>query len=118
MVDGGPSSKLSHEGSADAQAEVSWKFLDWLPGFPEAAITQFSECASNAVQWSVLENIGTFWGLGSLLQGAGDLVSISRVISALNGVTLIITLLITNLLSPLPLQVGFGLKVEKLGLLG
>ena len=39
---------------------------------------------------------------------------ISRVISALNGVTLIITLLITNLLSPLPLQVVvkvYGLKV-------
>ena len=34
-------------------------------------------------------------------EGAGDLVS-----RALNGVTLIITLLITNLLSPLPLQVG------------
>ena len=39
-----------------------------------------------------------------LLEGAGDFVSklYSRVISALNGVTLIITLLITNLLSPLP----------------
>ena len=33
----------------------------------------------------------------------------SRVISALNGVTLIITLLITNLQSPLPLQVGLQL---------
>ena len=32
----------------------------------------------------------------------------SRVISALNGVSLIITLLISNLRSPLPLQVGFG----------
>ena len=31
---------------------------------------------------------------------------ISRVISALNGVTLIITLLIINVLGPLPLQVG------------
>ena len=30
-----------------------------------------------------------------------------RVYKCLNGVTLIITLLITNLLSPLPLQVGF-----------
>ena len=30
----------------------------------------------------------------------------SRVISALNGITLMMTLLITNLLSPLPLQVG------------
>ena len=44
-----------------------------------------------------------------MLEGAGDLVSrlfiICRVISALNGVTPIITLLITNLLSPLPLQV-------------
>ena len=39
-----------------------------------------------------------------VLEGAGDLVS--RLISALNGVTLIVTLLITNLLSPLPLQVG------------
>ena len=33
---------------------------------------------------------------------------ISRVISALNGVTLIITLLITNLLSPLPLEVNLN----------
>ena len=32
---------------------------------------------------------------------------ISRVISTLNGVTLIITLLVTDLLSPLGLQVGF-----------
>ena len=34
------------------------------------------------------------------------IMGISRVISALNGVTLIITLLITYLLSLLPLQVG------------
>ena len=45
-----------------------------------------------------------------VLEGVEHLVS--RVISALNGVTLIINLLITNLLSPLPLQVG----VEGLGL--
>ena len=37
-----------------------------------------------------------------LLEGAGEVIS--SVISALNGVTLIIPLLITNLLSPLPLQ--------------
>ena len=36
---------------------------------------------------------------------------ISRVISALNGVTLIIALLRTNLLSPLPLQVGLREEV-------
>ena len=44
-----------------------------------------------------------------LLEGAGDLVSrlFSGVIRALNGVTRIITLLITNLLSLLPLKVGF-----------
>ena len=42
-----------------------------------------------------------------VLEGAGHVVSrlLSRVISALDGVTLLITLLITNLLSPLPLQV-------------
>ena len=40
-----------------------------------------------------------------LLGGAGDLVS--RLQVELNGVTPIITLLITYLLSPLPLQVGF-----------
>ena len=54
-------------------------------------------------------------GLWSMLEGAGDLVS--RVISALNGVTLIITLLKTNLLSPLPLQVDFrGLGASCSGL--
>ena len=36
----------------------------------------------------------------------------SRVISTLNGVTLIITLLITDLLSPLGLQVGFRFRVS------
>ena len=43
--------------------------------------------------------------LDPYLKGQGTWV-ISRVISALNGVTLIITLLRTNLQSPLPLQVG------------
>ena len=44
-----------------------------------------------------------------VLGGPGDLVSgfLSRVIRTLNGVTLIITLLITDLLSPPGLQVGF-----------
>ena len=43
-----------------------------------------------------------------LLGGAGDLVSkvISRVIIGLTPVRMLITLLITYLLSPLPLQVG------------
>ena len=41
--------------------------------------------------------------IGALLEGAGDVIS--RAISALTGATLIITLLITNLPSPLPLQV-------------
>ena len=42
---------------------------------------------------------------------------ISRVISTLNGVTLIITLLITGLLSPLGLQVRVsGFRVFRLGL--
>ena len=41
-----------------------------------------------------------------LLGGAGEVIS--RAISTLNGVTPVITLLINDLRSPLPLQVGSG----------
>ena len=58
-----------------------------------------------------------FWV--SVLGGPGGLSKwvISRVTSTLNGVTLIITLLINDLLSPLGLQVGFsGRRTMRFGL--
>ena len=59
---------------------------------------------SGAATIITVSYIPEFRTLEELLEWAGDLVS--RDISALNGVTLIIALLITNFLSPLPLQVG------------
>ena len=54
-----------------------------------------------------------FWGSTWRPRGLSKWV-ISRVLSTLNGVTLIITLLITDLLSPLGLQVGVTLNPKPL----
>ena len=56
-----------------------------------------------------------FWGFLGGPRGFSKWV-IGRVISTLNGVTLIITLLITDLLSLLGLQVGLGFEASGSGM--